>query len=86
MENKNPSKKIHPSRVFFKSDGDRINFFNTLKVKFGTWKNFSKIFGIYKSKLERYRYGEHSMPKDFFDDFRKDGRPALVDVVCEMRP
>ena len=78
MENKNPSKKIHPSRVFFKSDGDRINFFNTLKVKFGTWKNFSKIFGIYKSKLERYRYGEHSMPKDFFDEI-------LLEIDSEKR-
>jgi hypothetical protein len=70
MKNKKSrSGQLISQRIFFKSKSIRNQFFNTLLVKFGTWKEVGKNFNIYKSRLERLRSGEISIPDSLYLKF-----------------
>ncbi|MFH1182382.1 MAG: LAGLIDADG family homing endonuclease [Candidatus Woesearchaeota archaeon] len=54
------------SRVLFYSDTNRKYFFSQLRLKFGTWQALMKNIGTYKSRLERFRSGQISLPYSTF--------------------
>jgi len=70
MKNKNPLETDPATRrVFFTTKEAREQFFDVLKGKFGTWKQFNTHFRIYKSKSERFRNGIVSIPHHTFAKF-----------------
>lgn len=70
MKNKKSlNKELISKRVFFINDNIRNEFFAKLKTQFGTWKELRNYFDIYKSRLEKLRDGNISIPYSTFLDF-----------------
>ena len=57
-------------KIKFKSNKDRIMFFNSIKNSFGNWKELSTILKVNRNTLLRYKTGESLIPLDVFDTLR----------------
>lgn len=68
MKNKKLDEELFSQRVFFKTPQLRDQFFSKLKNHFETWTNLGKQLKIYKSRLERLRSGEISLPYKTFSE------------------
>jgi hypothetical protein len=69
MKNKNPKAEKENLRVFFRTKSIRDAFFSELKKKFGAWANTTNHFSLYKSRMEKFRTGNYSLPYFQFMSF-----------------
>lgn len=74
------------SRVCFQNKEFRDFLFALLKEKLGTWKEVARHFGLYKSRLERLRSGEFSIPLEtfyqFLDTVGQGNRRKILQDTC----